>query len=804
MTGTELLAIRKPVAALDPGDLARLLDRGRSTDPEVARSVAETVAAVRERGDAALLELAQRYDGVALEALEVPRDAWDAALAHLDPAVRSGLEGAAAAIARFHRLELPGRLEREVAPGLRLGRRPDPLGRVGVYAPGGRAAYASSVLMGVVPARVAGVREVVVCSPPGADGRVAPAVLAASALAGADRVFALGGAGAVAAMALGTATVPRVDRVVGPGNAYVAEAKRQLSGAAGMDAPAGPSEVLVLADASADPDRAALEMLAQAEHDPDAAAVLVALDGGLADAVVVALERLVAEAGRREIVEAALGAAGAVLTAADLDEAVAFAERYAPEHLLLLLEAPLPVLERVRSAGTVVLGNGASVAFGDYVTGANHVLPTAGLARFHSGLSVEDFLRWTTYQVIDDAAAATLAAPTAVLAAAEGLPAHGAAALAAARTGVAAGAAPAEAVAGEARAATSFTGPPARPGIRRLEVYDPRRGGVELDVSDNTNLFGTGPAAAVALATPEARAVARYPTPYADLLKEAAARYFDVAAENVTTGCGSDDLIDSAVRAYAGPGDTVAYQAPTFPMASIFAAMNEARAVAVPPGPDFALDDEDLLATGAAVTYLCRPNNPTGTLTDADAVRRVMREATGLVLVDEAYADYAGETMIPDALASDRAVVLRTMSKAFGLAGLRVGLAIGPAPLIIEIEKSRGPYKVGALAEAVAAAALDGDGDWVRHRVAEVRRERERMARAIAALGPMVWPSVANFLLIGLGDRPAMKVAGALRERGIGVRAFPDLPLAGSAIRITVGGAEVNDRVLDALEAVLA
>lgn len=808
MTGGELLAIRKPISALDDRDLERLLDRGRSTDPDVARSVAAIIDDVSERGDAALRELALRYDGVELESLEVPRESLDAALAGLDPALRSALETAAAAIARFHRLQLPGRLEREVAPGLRLGRRPDPLRRVGVYAPGGRAAYPSSVLMGVVPARVAGVAEVVVCSPPGPDGRVAPAVLAACALAGADRVFALGGAGAVAAMALGTATVARVDRVVGPGNAYVAEAKRQLSGSAGMDAPAGPSEVLVLADATADPDRVALEMLAQAEHDPDAAAVLVALDGALADAVVVALERLAAEAGRHEIVVEALAAAGAVLTAADLDEAVTFAERYAPEHLLLLMEEPRPVLERVRSAGTVVLGDGASVAFGDYVTGANHVLPTAGLARFHSGLGVEDFLRWTTYQVVDDAAAAFLAAPTAVLAAAEGLPAHGAAALAAARPGIAAGAT-AEPGAGSAAAepapsAAPARNPLARPGIRTLAVYDPRRGGVALDVSDNTNLFGTGPAAAVALATPEARSVARYPTPYADRLKEAAARYFGVAPENVTTGCGSDDLIDSAVRAYAGPGDTVAYQAPTFPMAAIFAAMNEARAIAVPPGPGFALDDDGLLDTGAAVSYLCRPNNPTGTLTDAGAARRIMDEAAGLVLVDEAYADYADETLIPDVLASDRAVVLRTMSKAFGLAGLRVGLAIGPAPLIAEIEKSRGPYKVGALAETVAAAALDGDGDWVRLRVADVRQERERMAKVIASLGPVVWPSATNFLLISLGGRPAAAVAGALRERGVGVRAFPDLPLAGPAIRITVGPASVNDRVLAALREVLA
>lgn len=795
MIGSELLAVRGPLAALSADDLARLLDRGRSSDPEVARSVAETIAAVRARGDEALRELAARFDGVDLESLDVPRADWDGALAELDAAVRASLEAAAAAITRFHRLQLPDRLEQEVTPGLRLGRRPDALRRAGVYAPGGRAAYPSSVLMGVVPARVAGVDEVVVCSPPGSDGRPAPAVLAACALAGADRVFALGGAGAVAAMAFGTATVPRVDRVVGPGNAYVAEAKRQLAGAVGTDAPAGPSEVLVLADASADPERAALELIAQAEHDPDAAAVLVALDDALADAVVTALERLVPRAGRREIVETALGTGGAVLTAATLEDAVAFAERYAPEHLLLLLDEPRPVLDRARSAGTVVSGEGGSVAFADYLTGANHVLPTAGRARFHSGLGVDDFMRWTTYQVIDAGAAAELAGPTALLASSEGLPAHGAAARAAARDGAV------EAAAGGGVAA--WSGPVARRGIRTLELYDPRRG-APLDVSDNTNLFGTGPAAAVALATPDTRMVSRYPTPYASTLKEAAARHFGVEPENVATGCGSDDLIDSAVRAYAGPGDVVAYQEPTFPMAALFAAMNEARAVAVPPGPDFSLNVDGLVAARAAVTYVCRPNNPTGTLFDAGATRRVIRDAAGLVLVDEAYADYAGETLIADVVASDRAVVLRTMSKAFGLAGLRVGLAIGPASVVADIEKSRGPFKVGSLAEAVAVAALDSDGEWVRQHVEEVRRERARMADRLEALDVVAWPSAANFLLVGLAGRSADAVAGALLERGVGVRAFPELPLAGSAVRITVGPAETNDRVLEALEAVLA
>ncbi len=796
------VAVRKPLTALTGDDERRLLVRGRATDPAVAASVSDMIEDVRDRGDAALRDAARRYDGIELDAVEVPRPRWDVALAGLDADVRQALETAAAAIADFHGLQLPERLEREVAPGLVLGRRADPLRRVGVYAPGGRASYPSSVLMGVVPARVAGVDEVVVCSPPAPDGMPPAAVRAACALAGADRLFALGGAGAVAAMALGTETVPAVDRIVGPGNAYVTEAKRQLTGVVGIDSPAGPSEVLVLADREADPERVALELMAQAEHDPDAGVVLVSTDEGLADRTLAALARLLPDAPRREIIEEALTTAGAVLTAADVDEAVAFAERYAPEHLLILMQDDRAVAERIRGAGTIFLGAAASVPFGDYVTGANHVLPTGGLARVYAGLGVDDFLRWTTYQRIDEAAAARLAEPTVVLADAEGLPAHAAAARAAGRAP--AGREAVETVPrSRAEAETSWTGPVARPGIRSFDLYDPKRGGVELDVSDNTNLRGAGPAALIALAAPEPREVAGYPTPYASRLKEAAASYYGVAPQNVTTGCGSDDLIDSAIRAFCETGDAVAYQEPTFPMVPVFARMNGARPVAVPPGPDLGLNDDALVAAGARVTYLCRPENPTGILYDADAVRRVMAEAPGLVIVDEAYADFAGETMIPDAVASDRAVVTRTLSKAFGLAGLRVGIAVGSPPLIEAIEKSRGPYKVGGVAQRVAVATLDGDRDRVAEIVEEVRSERARVAARLASMGLRTWPSAANFLLVGLDD-DATRVAARLKDRGIGVRAFADLPGAGPAIRFTIGPAEANDRVLAALREVLA
>ncbi len=432
---TVALRVRGRVDRLSADERRLLLERaggamgdGRAGDADaIPARVAAIVARVRREGDAALVAMAREFDGAELAQLEVPRAEWRAALEEVDAGLRRAMERAAANVRTVHEAFRPKAAEVEPEPGIIVGRRPDPLGRVGVYAPGGRAAYPSSLIMGVVPAKVAGVGEVVVCSPPaGPDGLPSAVVLAAAALAGADRVFALGGAGAVAAMAYGTESVPRVDRIVGPGNAYVAEAKVQVSRVCGIDSPAGPSELLVIADHAADPAAVAREMVAQAEHDPMAAVVCVAVGDETAEQVEAALAALVPTAGRREIVAAALARQGAVLVAQTYDAAAAFASEYAAEHLQLAIGEPeqMMVLARLRNTGTVFLGETTSVAYGDYMTGANHVLPTGGLARSYSGLSTLDFVRWTTYQRVTPQAAAKLAYDVGRFADAEGLPGH--------------------------------------------------------------------------------------------------------------------------------------------------------------------------------------------------------------------------------------------------------------------------------------------------------------------------------------------------------------------------------------------
>ena len=424
--GASVVRWKGSLADLTADAKRSLFERTSSANDTVVRArTASIVADVRTRGDESLRAMAAELDGVTLSSLEVPAAECAAALSALDPALRSAMERASQNVRRVHEAFRPTAQETESEPGIIIGRRPDPLGRVGVYAPGGRAAYPSSVLMGVIPARIAGVGEVIVCSPPSRDtGRPSDVVLAAAALAGADRVFALGGAGAIAAMAYGTASVPRVDRIVGPGNAYVAEAKLQVASAVAIDSPAGPSELLVLADDSADPQDIAREMMAQAEHDPLAAVVAVVESERMAADVLRILTDALPSQPRSEIVAAALAGQGAVVWSESSETRLAFANNYAAEHLLLVVASPDEVLPLLRNAGTIFVGRYASVAFGDYMTGANHVLPTGGLARSYSGLSTLDFVRWTTYQRVTRAAAASLSDDVGVFADAEGLGGH--------------------------------------------------------------------------------------------------------------------------------------------------------------------------------------------------------------------------------------------------------------------------------------------------------------------------------------------------------------------------------------------
>jgi len=417
------------LSELSAGERASVTRRTSATTASVRAKTEEIVRRVRVGGDVALREMARTYDGVTLDALEVPSAVRSRVLDEIDPRLRSALERAARNIRAVHSAAAPQTVEVETEPGVTVGRRPDPLQRVGIYAPGGRAAYASSVLMAAIPARVAGVSDIILCSPPQSNGYPADVVLSACEIAGVDRVFAVGGAGAIAAMAYGTETVPRVDRIVGPGNAYVAEAKLQVSREVGIDSPAGPSELLVICDASCNARTIAREVLAQAEHDVNACVIVIALDDDTAIAIAEAVEDAAVGISRVDVVRGSLEQNGGLFRADSVAHAIEFANAFAPEHLLLALKDAERVLPDIRNAGCVFVGEQSSVVFGDYITGGNHVLPTGGLARSYSGLGTLDFVRWTSYQKVTREAAQRLAVDTAILADAEGLLGHAGAAL---------------------------------------------------------------------------------------------------------------------------------------------------------------------------------------------------------------------------------------------------------------------------------------------------------------------------------------------------------------------------------------
>jgi histidinol dehydrogenase len=405
---------------------AELLAFESAQDPKVDSEVAAIVADVRARGDAAVLEYTRRFDrleAASVAALEVPRTELARARKRIPAATRSALEAAARRVRSFHQKQLTRSWRYRDADGSELGQRVTALDRVGLYVPGGKAAYPSSVLMNAIPAKVAGVREIIMVVPAPGGGRN-DLVLGAAAVCGVDRVFTIGGAQAVAALAYGTATIPAVDKIVGPGNAYVAAAKRRVFGVVGIDMVAGPSEVVVVCDGGTDPDWVAMDLFAQAEHDELAQAILISPDAAYIETVFASMTRQLAAMPRREVIAAALARRGALIRVRNLNEACALVNRIAPEHLELAVRKPDALLARIRHAGAIFLGSYSSEAIGDYCAGPNHVLPTSRTARFSSPLGVYDFQKRSSVIRVSRKSAGRLGAVAAELARGEGLAAH--------------------------------------------------------------------------------------------------------------------------------------------------------------------------------------------------------------------------------------------------------------------------------------------------------------------------------------------------------------------------------------------
>ncbi len=781
--------------------LAALLAYEAQQDESVGQVVGQIIDEVRRRGDAALIEFTRRFDRLQIDDaadLELPRATLDAALAALGAEQREALQSAADRVRAYHERQLARSWEYVELDGTRLGQKISPLDRVGLYVPGGKAAYPSSVLMNAIPARVAGVGELIMVVPT-PDGLRNSMVLAAAAIAGVDRVFTMGGAQAVAALAFGTRTVPAVDKIVGPGNAYVAEAKRRVFGVVGIDMIAGPSEILVLTDGSVDPDWVAMDLFSQAEHDELAQSILLCPDAAFIDRVAESIARLLPTMPRRAVIERSLADRGMLVQVRDMHEACELANHIAPEHLEIIAADPRRWADRIRHAGAMFLGPYASESLGDYCAGPNHVLPTMRTARFSSPLGVYDFQKRSSIIEVSRDAAQALGRVAATLARGEGLEAHARSAelrLDPAGTHPSAGSALAARVQGlirpEVLAMTSYHVPPAA-------------GLVKLDAMENP--YTLPPALQGALGERLAAALLnRYPAPaYAGLKAAIGAKLGVPAGYEVLLGNGSDELITLLCVATARPGATVLAPVPSFVMYEVSAKLAGSRFVGVPLAADFSLDLPAMLEAvrrhRPAVVFLAFPNNPTGNCFDSVHIEAILAEAPGLVVIDEAYQPFALDTWMPRLPHYPNLVVMRTLSK-LGLAGLRLGYLSAAPEWLSQLDKVRPPYNIGVLNEAAAQFALE-HLDVLDAQAEQIRRERSVLLAALQSMaGVQAIDSRANFLLARVAD--SALTHQRMRERRVLVKDVGKMhPLLANCLRITVGSPEENQAMLAALAASL-
>ncbi len=782
-------------------NLNELLNRGKQEAENVDEVVQSIIAKVRSQGDQALLDFTRKFDSRTMDVgdLELSDLQIDSIARQIDLELKQALNVAAERIRWFHEKERLASWECMDEDGTQLGQSISAIDRVGVYVPGGTAAYPSSVLMTTIPARVAGVSEIIMVVPM-PKGEVNPAVIAAAQIAGVDRIFTVGGAQAVAALAYGTESIPAVDKIVGPGNAYVATAKKQVFGKVGIDMIAGPSEVLVIADSSADPEWVAMDMFAQAEHDEMAQSIAIVTDPKLREAINVAIDKLLPGLERRNIIEASLTANGALIQVENLTEAVEVANHIAPEHLELMVSNPQEVVSKIRHAGAIFVGKNSAEVLGDYCAGPNHVLPTSGTARFSSPLGVYDFQKRSSIVNLSPDGARKLSRIAATLAHSEGLTAHERSA--------------------EYRADSAKNPAPsvhhmAKQHVQRW-VPDQIRSMSEYRVSDSAGLVKLdameNPFSLPESLTNEWRealnqvSVNRYPDADCRKLKESLIRYVGLPeACSMVLGNGSDELLQMLIMLLGGRGRTIIAPSPSFSMYQQICLYTSTRFIGVPLAKDFSLHGEEMIRAirqyNPACIFIAYPNNPTGNLFDTNVIEEILEVANGLVVIDEAYHAFSNSSYLSEVPNRPNLVVIRTLSKT-GLAGLRLGLAIANNEWGKEISKVRFPYNINSLTQLSASLILD-NADLLKEQADSIIQERKKQFEALQTIdGVTVFPSAANFHLFRVSD--ADRVYRELLNHGVLIKNLHGTDdQLDQCLRVTVGTPEENWQFLATLQNIL-
>ena len=764
-------------------DILQLIARPEVDLSALSEVVSAVLARVKAEGDAAVIDYERQFDHADLSDLRVSEAEMDEAEELLSPELKEAIRQAHRNISVFHDAQRHEPPRVETAPGITCWQRNVPIEKVGLYIPGGTAPLFSTVLMLATPARLAGCREIVLCTPPTAEGRVHPAILFAARLAGVHSIFKAGGVQAVGAMAYGTESIPKVYKIFGPGNRYVMAAKQAVSlHEVAIDMPAGPSEVCVIADDSANAAFVAADLLSQAEHGNDSQVLLITTSESMLAQVQQQLQQQLQVLPRMAFASTALDNSRLVLVH-DTQEAIDLANAYAPEHLILQTSDYETLSARVVNAGSVFLGPYACESAGDYASGTNHTLPTHGYATAYSGVNLDSFYRKITFQHLSEQGIRSIGRTVEFMAEAEDLQAHKNAMT--------------------LRLNSLKDGPQVAPPASFLT---PRKNIAALTPYSSARDEYSGHEARVFLDANESPYNApynRYPDPLQSELKAMIAPLKGVGIDNIFLGNGSDEAIDLVYRCFTEPRlDNVVAIAPTYGMYQVCADINDVEYRSVPLDDHFQLSASRLLQACDAhtkVVWLCSPNNPTGNHLLLDEIEQVLRQFKGIVVVDEAYADFSDRPSFRTRLSEfPNLIVLQTFSKAWASAGVRLGMAFASPEIISIFNKVKYPYNVNILTQEYAKTLLS-EPQRLQQLTDQILRERSALMQAFAALPCclQVFPTDANFFLARVTDAP--RIYSSLVSKGIIVRNRHKVHLCGNCLRITIGTPEENAALLSAL-----
>ncbi|TSJ47808.1 histidinol dehydrogenase [Fluviicola chungangensis] len=749
-------------------------------DPLILKVFSE----VRRNGDKALNAWTLQFDGVTIQSLAVSENEFAEAEKLVSEELKTAIRTAARNIERFHRSQENREQEVETTPGVICWRKSVPVQTVGLYVPGGTAPLFSTVLMLGIPAKIAGNPVRYLCTPPDKQGKIHPAILVAAKIAGITLVYKVGGAQAIAAMSLGTETIPKADKLFGPGNQYVTAAKiyAQNLGIA-IDLPAGPSEVLVASDGSISASFVAADLLAQAEHGADSHVVFLTDDESYLNSVLSEVERQLEKLPRNNIARTALKSSTAIVSKSEnWPEIINY---YAPEHVIVMGEYEEFLVDEITNAGSVFIGKNTAESFGDYASGTNHTLPTSGFARAFSGVSLDSFVKKISYQRVSDQGLLKLGQTVITMAEAENLQGHANAVKVRLEAGISGFQSPLNA---DSRDIKRFI----RKDLRNMQPYSSARNEYEgisqvfLDANEN----------------PFDSPYNRYPDPKQRKLKKAISALKKIQVEQLFLGNGSDEVLDLILRLTTTPfQDSVAYLNPSYGMYSTLAKINGLRTREINLDERFGVSISEILlqAADSRVLILCNPNNPTGKVISKSGLLEIIQKFEGLVVIDEAYIDFCPEHSLADEVMNySNLLVVQTLSKAYGMAGLRIGMAIAANEWIRALNRIKPPYNLSTQVQETAISQLKTI-PWNTLK-AEIIRERERLFDLLRSVPSVieVFPSEANFILFRIQNASA--VYNKLLENGVVVRDRSTQSNCSDTLRVSIGTQEENNKFIQLIQ----